>query len=75
MESSLLEQIGRKIREIRLHRSMTQEQLANLCHTDPSYIRKVESGNVNISVKRLKVLCDSLSVSLSAFFKDIDTRK
>ena len=71
MHDKLLESIGMKVKELRLEKHFTQEKLAYLCQTDASYIRKVESGKVNISVKRLYKITEELDVTLSEIFEDL----
>ncbi|MDR0940082.1 MAG: helix-turn-helix domain-containing protein [Mediterranea sp.] len=45
--------IGLRIREARLKRSMTQEQLAERIDKNRSFISKVENDGTNISIKML----------------------
>ena len=54
-----------------MEKNFTQEKLAYLCQTDASYIRKVEAGKVNISVKRLHKITEMLGVTLSELFEDL----
>ena len=68
MDKTLLENIGRKLRFIRVEKGITQEALANMCKTDASYIRKVESGKVNISISRLSAIIGALEMELAEFF-------
>jgi len=50
---------------------MTQAQLSYKVETDPSYIRKVESGKVNISVSKLHEIVAALDISLSELLEDL----
>jgi len=50
---------------------MTQAQLSYKVETDPSYIRKVESGKVNISISKLHEIVTALDISLSELLKDL----
>ncbi len=50
---------------------MTQAQLSYKVDTDPSYIRKVESGKVNISIAKLQEIVTALDISLSELLKGI----
>ena len=72
MESNVLKEIGSQLKKLRIEKELTQEKLAYLTGTDPSYIRKVESGKVNISVKRLYAIASSLEISLSELFSSIN---
>ena len=68
---SLLSVIGERLKARRNELGITQAQLSYSCDTDPSYIRKVESGKVNISIKNLAEMADSLNISLSELLKDL----
>ena len=73
MQNDLLHEVGNRVRELREEKKFSQEQLANLCNTDASYIRKLESGRLNISVRRLYHICGALGVTLDMFFGGIGT--
>ena len=68
---SLLSIIGERLKARRNELGITQAQLSYYCDTDPSYIHKVESGKVNISIKNLAEIADSLNISLSELLKDL----
>lgn len=62
---------GKKIREARIQKDITQKKLANLCGMYDSQIRKYESGKVEPKIETLQKIADALEVSLS-FFLDED---
>lgn len=74
MDGSLLKIIGSTLRSVRIEKGLTQEQLAHICKTDASYVRKVESGRINISVNRLNDLANGLSIELSKLFKIVEDK-
>lgn len=61
---SILSVIGERIKARRKELGITQAQLSYTCETDPSYIRKVESGKVNISIKNLAEIAQALDSTL-----------
>lgn len=63
--------VGKRIREIREKREMSQNDLANSAEIDRSYIASVESGQRNISIVNLEKIANSLGVLLSELFKGI----
>ena len=67
----LLKDIGNRIKARRKELKITQAELSYSCSTDPSYIRKVESGKVNISILNLQEITSALEISLSDFLQDI----
>jgi len=63
--------IGQRLKSRRNNLDMTQAQLSYKVETDPSYIRKVESGKVNISVSKLHEIVAALDISLSELLEDL----
>jgi transcriptional regulator with XRE-family HTH domain len=48
-----LSQIGKKIREVRIKKNLSQQELAKKCKVDYSQINRMELGKVNFSVSYL----------------------
>ncbi len=63
--------VGRRIKEIRKIKDMSQKDLAYTSDIDRSYIASVESGRRNISIVNLEKIAVALGVSLSELFKGI----
>jgi len=70
-EADILVTIGQRLKSRRNNLDMTQAQLSYKVETDPSYIRKVESGKVNISISKLHEIVTALDISLSELLKDL----
>jgi putative transcriptional regulator len=64
-ESSLLKELGDRIRMIRLGKDMTQSQLAINCNFEKSSMSKIESGQVNLSYITLHRISKGLDVHVS----------
>lgn len=62
---------GRKLREMRRERNMTQMQMAVDFGIDRSFISDVERGRKSISLHMLEVIALGMKVSLSDLFRDI----
>jgi len=60
--------VGKRIREIRNQRGISQEELADLASLDRTYITSVERGKRNISIVNLEKLANALEVSLAVLF-------
>jgi putative transcriptional regulator len=65
----LLAGIGGKIRELRLSRQMTQNELALQCSFDKASMSRIESGKTNITILTLKRIATALNVDIVEFFK------
>lgn len=65
-EKAYLEQIGNRIRELRLDADLSQEKLSFACDLDRTYIGSVERGERNISVINLRKIAQALNIEVSA---------
>ena len=61
---------GRRLREMRLSRGMSQMQLAHEVGLDPTYISSVERGRRNISLVNIHSLAVALSVPPASLLSD-----
>jgi transcriptional regulator with XRE-family HTH domain len=64
-EKNFLEQIGNRIRELRIKADLSQEKLAFACNLDRTYIGSVERGERNISALNLRKIAKALKINLS----------
>lgn len=64
--------IGRRIKEKRNERGLTQSQIAESLEVSDQYISQIESGKVNLSLNRLVDISDLLDESLSFLINGIN---
>ena len=69
-DPKFLASLGARIKEIRLKKNMTQNELAMLCNFEKASMSRIESGRTNITVLTLKKIGKSLDVHLVEFFND-----
>lgn len=62
--------IGKKIKELRTLRGLTQEELANRCELTKGYISQLENDLTEPSIGTLEDILLSLGSSFSEFFKE-----
>ena len=55
--------IGSRIKEARLAKNMTQEELAAQIDISVAFLSRVERGSTHINLKRLSQICNLLEVS------------
>lgn len=55
--------IGSRIKEARLAKNMTQEDLADQIDISVAFLSRVERGSSHINLKRLDQICELLDVS------------
>lgn len=63
--------VGNKIRKLRHDRGLSQEQFANLCDLDRTYIAGIELGKRNVSIVNLEKIAKAFELSLSELFEDL----
>jgi len=67
----LLQLLGKRIKEERKKRELTQEKLAELSGVTNTFISFIESGNKNASLKTIKKIADALQITLSDLFSEM----
>ncbi len=60
--------IGQRLKEIRLQKKLTQEEVAWKSEVDRTFMNHVENGKRNISVDSLNKILNGLEVSVKDFF-------
>lgn len=65
---AIKEDVGKRIKELRNNKGISQETLAHEAGLDRTYITSVERGKRNISVVNLEKIANALDVNLSEFF-------
>jgi transcriptional regulator with XRE-family HTH domain len=63
---SLIKAIGSKIRNLRLAKDMSQEELANEAEIPLSQIGRIERGENNPTISTLLVLAEALEIDLKS---------
>lgn len=55
---------GRRVRELRKSKGISQERLAEMAGIDRSYMGNIERGEKNITLKKAYEVCDALDVKI-----------
>jgi len=61
---------GKRIRELRLSKEISQEKLAELADIDRTYITGIENGKRNISITVLEKLSIAFDISISELMNE-----
>lgn len=69
VELSVEQQIGLRIRMLRMQRNLTLEQLAEQVELTKSQVSRIENGRVSSPVSTLTRIAAALEVNVSAFFQ------
>ncbi|MFH1102487.1 MAG: helix-turn-helix domain-containing protein [Pseudomonadota bacterium] len=67
--------IGRRLKNLRKRRDLSQAELARLVGVTASSVSQVESNQIYPSLSALMKMADVLSVDVSAFFREEETQK
>jgi len=62
--------IGLRIKVLRTHFNLTQEELAYKVDLDRTYINSVEKGKRNISIENIKKITKGFELTVFDFFND-----
>jgi transcriptional regulator with XRE-family HTH domain len=68
MDKTVLKTIGRRIRDLRKQKNLSQEELGEIAGFHFSYIGGVERAEKNISLLNLQKIADGLAVPLHELF-------
>jgi len=68
MKNNHLKEFGKRIRELRLERKWSQEELAEKSDFHRTYIGMIERGERNISLLNIHRLANSLEVKIENLF-------
>ena len=71
IEQKLLKQVGARLRNLRLEKGLSQENLAFKADLDRTYYSSVERGERNVAFLNLKKICKALDISMSELLIDI----
>ena len=67
MTVDILQSFGNTLRQIRLERGYSQEQLADRADLHRTYIGSIERGEQNISLRNISKLAQALSIDIGFF--------
>ena len=65
----ITEQLGNRIRELRLAKGLSQERFALSIEMDRTYFSSVESGKRNIAIKNIEKIINSILVNAFCLIK------
>lgn len=71
----LLQAFGRKVRDKRGEKGLSQEALADAAGLDRSYLGSVERGERNIALKNIVKIAQALDMTASDLLKDISAHE
>ena len=70
MKNSARELFARRVRELRLERGLSQDELADAAGLHRTYIGTVERGEQSIGIDNVERIAKALKVTLSELFRE-----
>ena len=67
-DPNFLASVGSIIKELRLQKGMTQNELAIQCNFEKASMSRIESGKTNITLLTLRKISRALEVEVREFF-------
>ena len=67
----VLVRFGQRLRELRKKAGFSQEQFAQRCELDRTYVGGIERGERNLSLRNIEVLARALDVTISDLMKGL----
>jgi transcriptional regulator with XRE-family HTH domain len=75
MTKTINQRVGFIIREYRMKKGISQDNLAKAINVHRSYIGAIERAEKSISVRNLEKICNAMDVKMSLFFKTLESHK
>jgi transcriptional regulator with XRE-family HTH domain len=71
VKKAILVKFGKKIREVRVKRGLSQEALADIANVHRTYIGMVERAEKNITLLNIQKLSKALKIDIKELFDGI----
>ena len=65
---SIKNNLGKRVKELRLHHGYSQEAFSHECGLDRTYIASLENGNRNVSIENIEKIAIAFKLTLADFF-------
>ena len=69
MSTDITAKFGKRVKKLRLNKSMSQGDLAKILDVHPNYISGIERGLENMSLKKMEELAKALGVPIKELIK------
>lgn len=64
------ERFGKAVREQRIAKGISQEELAMRIGADQAYVSRIEAGQMNVTLETVEQIANALRVDITEFFRD-----
>ncbi|MGB3552088.1 MAG: helix-turn-helix transcriptional regulator [Candidatus Binatus sp.] len=67
--TNITERFGRRVRELRQRANLSQEEFAERCDLDRTYISGIERGKRNVALRNIEAIAQALNITISELLK------
>lgn len=71
-QGEFLKRLGKRIRELRRERKLSQEKFGFACDLTQHYVSQVEKGERNVSIITVRAFAQALEIPVSDLLKGLD---
>ena len=64
------EKLGKRIYELRIEKSLSQEKLALKANIDRAYMHLIEKGKTNVSIELIEKIANALEIHIKELFEE-----
>ena len=68
-DQKFLNNLGARIKELRVSKAMTQNDLATQCDFEKASMSRIEAGKTNITILTLHKISTALNIDITEFFR------
>lgn len=65
------EEVGKRIREKRILKKLTQIDVASHCNIERTNLSRIENGKTNLTLHTMLIICEALDMSIEELFHKI----
>lgn len=71
-ETTVLTRFGARVKELRLQKNLTQQELADRCDIDIRTVQRVEKGEFSLGIEIMFLMAKAFDLSASQLLEGID---
>lgn len=70
-DSDVLIRFGERVRELRTEANFSQEEFAEECGLDRTYMGGIERGERNLGLRNIEKIADALDITIAELMEDV----
>jgi transcriptional regulator with XRE-family HTH domain len=69
--TNITERFGRRLRGLRQRANLSQEEFAEKCDLDRTYISGIERGKRNVALRNIETIAQALNITISELLRGV----